>query len=42
MKGVPSFDFVTEDSPEGHQSLKYWNQRSKDVSYMIDWVLVNS
>ena len=32
MKSIPSFDFVVEDSPECHQSLKYWNQRSKDVS----------
>ena len=32
MKPIPSFEFVLEDSPVCHQSIKYWNQKSKEVS----------
>eukprot|EP00794_Sanderia_malayensis_P020122 gene20123-22094_t len=35
MRNIPSFDFVIEDSPECHQSMKYWNQRSKAVRHSI-------
>ncbi|XP_065066987.1 arf-GAP with coiled-coil, ANK repeat and PH domain-containing protein 3-like isoform X2 [Rhopilema esculentum] len=41
MKPIPSFEFILEDSPVCHQSLKYWNQKSKEVRKGINLVATN-
>eukprot|EP00112_Aurelia_sp_Birch-Aquarium-sp1_P022855 Seg659.6 transcript_id=Seg659.6/GoldUCD/mRNA.D3Y31 product="Arf-GAP with coiled-coil ANK repeat and PH domain-containing protein 3" protein_id=Seg659.6/GoldUCD/D3Y31 len=41
MRDIPSFEFILEDSPEFHQSMKYWNQRSKDVRKSVSNVATN-
>ena len=46
MKDIPAFQFILEDSPECHQSLSYWNQRSKDVSIAVNireiWMILST
>ena len=32
---LPPFEFVVNDSPSCHQSLKYWGQKSKEVSILL-------
>lgn len=33
MPNLPSYEFVLDDSPTCHQSLKYWTDRAAEVAF---------
>lgn len=40
LPDLPSYDFVLDDSPTCHQSLKYWTDRAAEVTANITSVFM--